>query len=137
MTVGKEYLDHQTRNTFLEQHPDSTMSSMAASGEHEQLLMSALNVFYRDFTHLTGVLLRAAFYLTPIIYPPDILGERVAALLKLNPVYYPVLLARSVLYYGEIGNMETWLTGFGAATAVLLLGLLVFTSTQEKFVYYA
>jgi ABC-type polysaccharide/polyol phosphate export permease len=50
------------------------------------LIMSTANVFFRDFSHLTQVLLRALFYLTPVLYRPSLLGDKVAAILKINPV---------------------------------------------------
>ena len=101
------------------------------------LLLATLNVFFRDFTHLTGAVLRALFYLTPIIYPPDLFGEQAAAYLKLNPIYYPVVTARDVLYYGNIPSLEMWLIGFGLSLAGLFIGARVFIKNQNKFVFYA
>lgn len=101
------------------------------------MLMCTLNVFFRDFTHLTSVLLRALFYLTPIIYPASLFGPKGQLLLRLNPAYYPVAIGRDVLYYGRISSLEDWGIGFAAAVLVFVVGLLVFTSTQRRFVYYA
>ena len=100
------------------------------------MLICTLNVFFRDFTHLTSVLLRALFYLTPIFYKPDLLGPKTEALLRLNPVFYPVVVTRDLLYYGQVPSLEMWLTGFGFAVALFTMGLMTFTSTQNKFVYY-
>ena len=101
------------------------------------LFLASLNVFFRDFTHLTEVLLRVLFYLTPIIYPPSLFGPEIEQLLKLNPVASPVLLARDVLYYHQVPTPELWLQSIAMSLIVFLGGLLVFTRTQEKFVYYA
>ena len=101
------------------------------------LLLATLNVFFRDFTHLTAAVLRALFYLTPVIYPPDLFGEKAAMLLKLNPVYYPVVTARDVLYYGQVPPLEVWLIGFAVSIAGLALGAAVFMKNQNKFVFYA
>lgn len=101
------------------------------------LLMSVVNVFFRDFSHLTSVFLRALFYLTPIFYPPEMLGPRIAPWLQLNPAYYPVVLGRSVLYYGEVGSPHLWANGFLAATIVFFVGLIVFITTQDKLSYYS
>jgi len=101
------------------------------------LLMCVLNTFFRDFAHLTSVFLRAMFYLTPILYPPEMLGPDIEPFLKLNPAYYPIVLGRSVLYYGEVGSMSLWAIGLASALAVFGAGLLIFTSTQERFLYYA
>ena len=101
------------------------------------LLLATLNVFFRDFTHLTGAVLRALFYLTPVIYPPDLFGEQAAAYLKLNPVYYPVVTAREVLYYGTVPSTEMWLIGFGLSFLGLFIGARVFMKNQNQFVFYA
>ncbi len=101
------------------------------------LLLASLNVFFRDFTHLTEILLRVLFYLTPIIYPPSLFGPEIEQLLKLNPIASPVLLARDVLYYHQVPTPELWLQSLGLSLVVFLGGLTVFTRTQEKFVYYA
>jgi len=101
------------------------------------LLLSALNVFFRDFTHLTEVLLRALFYLTPILYPPGLFGPVMEALLKLNPAYYPIVAARDALYYHRISPIEVWVSGYALGLFILLFGVSVFTRNESKFVYYA
>ncbi len=101
------------------------------------LLMCSLTVFFRDFTHLTPVLMRALFYLTPIFYRPDMLGPKGEVLLRLSPVFYPVVATREVLYYGRIPGAEMWGLGYGTALLLLAVGLLVFTKTERRFVYYA
>jgi ABC-type polysaccharide/polyol phosphate export permease len=101
------------------------------------LFMATANVFYRDFSHLTQSLVRMLFYLTPIFYPASFLGPKVEMFLKLNPVYYVVETARSVLYYGIVSSWQTWVIGFAMAIGVFMLGLKVFVSYESKFIYYA
>lgn len=113
------------------------LAMLYVMGAGGAILMCSLNVFFRDFTHLTSVLLRALFYLTPIFYPPTIMGPEAQRFLQLNPLYYPVVITRDVLYYGEVSSTEQWLIGWTAAAAVMLAGLLVFSSTEDRFVYYA
>ena len=101
------------------------------------LMLCSLNVFFRDFTHISGFLLRMLFYLTPIIYRPEMLGPSGAAWLKLNPVYYPVTAARDVLYYATPPAASIWIGGCGFALVAFVLGLFIFTRAESKFVYYA
>lgn len=101
------------------------------------LIMATLNVFFRDFLHLTEVILRLMFYLTPILYRPEIFGEQVRFFFQLNPAYYPIVATRSVLYDQVMPSAEIWALGYGAACLSCLLGLYVFVKTQDKFVYYA
>ncbi|MEK7704761.1 MAG: ABC transporter permease [Myxococcota bacterium] len=101
------------------------------------LLMATLNVFFRDFTHLTAAIMRALFYLTPIFYSPSMFGPHAERYLRLNPMYYPVIAARDVLYYGVVPPAQIWLVGFGAAFFVLVVGLWAFVRNEVKFIYYA
>jgi ABC-type polysaccharide/polyol phosphate export permease len=101
------------------------------------LLMSTLNIFFRDFTHLTGAIMRALFYLTPVLYSPTMFGEQADLVLRLNPVYYPVVAGRAVLYYGEVPGLDIWAPGFGYALAAVALGVMVFVANETKFIYYA
>ncbi len=50
------------------------------------LVMGVLNVFFRDVGHLVGIGLQLWFWLTPVVYPAEILPESVRAFLLLNPM---------------------------------------------------
>jgi ABC-type polysaccharide/polyol phosphate export permease len=65
------------------------------------------------------------------------LGPKFEFVLKFNPVYYPISATRAVMYDGVVPGMEVWGIGFAIAAGFLLLGLAVFTGTQDRFVYYA
>ena len=101
------------------------------------LIMATLNVFFRDFLHLTEVILRLMFYLTPILYRPELFGEKAQFFFQLNPAYYPIVTARSVLYDQVMPDPHLWVIGYATAFASCVLGLFIFTRTQDKFVYYA
>lgn len=49
------------------------------------LALGAVNVHYRDVQHITANLLTFLFFLTPIIYPADVVPERLKFTLDLNP----------------------------------------------------
>jgi len=48
--------------------------------------LSALYVRFRDVNYIWEVVLQAAFYATPILYPLSILSDKVSKLLLLNPM---------------------------------------------------
>lgn len=125
---------HEVPLTFPLVIPLLVILLLLASGA--AMVMSTVNVFFRDFSHLTSVLLRALFYLTPIIYPPELLGPGARPYLQANPAYYPVMIARDVMYRGQIPTLELWGVGLAVSVAVFLLGLRVFTSAQGRFIYY-
>jgi ABC-type polysaccharide/polyol phosphate export permease len=100
------------------------------------LIAATANVFYRDFYHLLPAILRILFYMTPIVYSADFLGEGAANWLRFNPVYYPVITARAVMYYGTIPSLQTWMAGFAVAFGTLAVGFALFLRCENKFLYY-
>lgn len=61
--------------------------------------LAALNVKYRDTSHIWEIIMQAAFYATPIIYPLSIVVEKsepIAKLLLFNPIAQAI---QDVRYY--------------------------------------
>lgn len=69
------------------------------------MFLSTLAVFWRDTTHLIGIVLQFWFFLTPVFYSLDILGgEHVARLIRwFNPMAALIDFYRDILY----GNTVT------------------------------
>jgi ABC-type polysaccharide/polyol phosphate export permease len=98
-------------------------------------VFSTLNVFFRDFTHMTEVLLSLLYFATPIIYPLDAVPQNYQAVLKMNPLLYLLDGFRDPVYYGRLPSAESigfaFLAGFGA----LVLGWMVFRANQASLVF--
>jgi ABC-type polysaccharide/polyol phosphate export permease len=99
------------------------------------LFLSTLAVFFVDIVDMYGILLTVWFYLTPIIYPRDVVPQSFALLVQLNPMTLMLGLFRSIIYLGEAPTLATW--GLAAALALLSLGIgwLVFTRKVNEFAY--
>lgn len=66
--------------------------------------LSALNIKYRDTAHIWEIIMQAAFYATPIIYPLGLViakSELAAKIIMMNPVAQAVQDARHVLVTSE------------------------------------
>lgn len=79
------------------------------------VLVSILNVYFRDISHLIGVGLQPWFFLTPIIYPlstPQLNGEvggiGYRTLLRLNPMTHFAEAYRNVLYDLRWPTLTVW-----------------------------
>ncbi|HDZ20229.1 hypothetical protein LCGC14_0018290 [marine sediment metagenome] len=99
-------------------------------------LVSALNVFYRDVAQVLTVLLTMWFWLTPIIWQPDMLPEKYRIFLKLNPLYYVVEGYRSS-FTAQTGFWENPSMGaYFWVVALLVFGLggWVFRRLKPDFV---
>jgi ABC-2 type transport system permease protein len=99
---------------------------MATFGLGLGLMLSALNVYFRDIQHFMSILFLVWMYLTPIIYPFSYVPLRYHRLLLLNPITDASLCYRAVLYDGRLPD---WLQ-FGYFTAwavgIFAIGLLIF-----------
>lgn len=100
------------------------------------LLVSAMTVFFYDVGEIYRALITPWMFLTPIIYPLDIVPDKYVSFLKLNPMYYFVECFRAPFYKGESPDMS--MLGFCAILAILsmLLGRTVFKRSEDYFVYY-
>lgn len=50
------------------------------------LIISSVNLFFRDLERLTSIFTTLLFYFTPVIYPETMIPERYRALINLNPL---------------------------------------------------
>ncbi len=104
------------------------------------LILSALTVYFRDIAHLYSVLLTIWMYLTPILYPIELLKDSnvkfVYTVVKLNPMYYYVDSVRSAVMYHTIPSAQNSLICAGFAVGFLILGSLIFKKCQGKFILY-
>ena len=100
------------------------------------LILSALSVYFRDVTHLYGVLSLAWMYLTPIFYPVSAVPEVVAQVIVSNPMYYYITLFRELVLYGRIPESYIWWTCLWMSVLMLAIGLAVFHKLQRNFILY-
>ena len=102
------------------------------------LALSVLNVYFRDVAHLVGILLQVWFYATPIVYPIGFVQEATKnlgwamTLYRLNPMVRFVEAYQDCLYHLRLPTVANVAYLLAAATAALLVGLLVFLRLEPK-----
>ena len=99
------------------------------------LLMSSLAVLFMDVMEMYQLLLQALFFLTPILYPKDIVPKHLSWAMALNPMYYMVEIVRKPIYEGRIPDGATLLVSVGLAVGSLLLGAWIFTRQADELAY--
>ena len=99
-------------------------------------ILSAVSVFLRDMFYIYGIVIMMWTYLTPIMYDISTISPTLQPFLKLNPLYHYINFAREIILYGRIPQPFTWLTCIVSAVVVLIIGVVVFKKTQDKFIYY-
>ena len=100
------------------------------------LILSTVAVFLRDMFYIYGIVIMMWTYLTPIMYDISTISPTLQPFLKLNPLYHYINFAREIILYGRIPQPFTWLTCIVSAVVVLIIGVVVFKKTQDKFIYY-
>ena len=96
-------------------------------------LLSAITVYFRDIEHITGVVLMAWIWMTPVMYSNDALTGWISTVLKLNPMTYVINAYHSILYYKDLPNMGD--LGIIAAIGIicLVIGECVFMHLEGGF----
>ena len=64
--------------------------------------LAAANVYFRDMTYLWGILVQALFFLTPIVYTPDLVERELAAYPTLVRIYNDLPMAVVVRIYRNL-----------------------------------
>ncbi len=98
------------------------------------LLLASTNVFFRDTSQVLGMAFQGWFYLTPIVYPLQLVPQSLRGWVALNPLTTLVALYRQAFLAGEVG----WVPGTArlalVAVALLALGWWSFHRLAPAFV---
>lgn len=96
-------------------------------------LLAALNVKYRDFRYVIPFIIQALLFLTPVIYPINLLEyQTVQYLIALSPVYAAIELFRMPLT-GLPPDQTLMTISLCSGIFFLFLGLYYFRRTEDFF----
>ncbi|MGD8751681.1 MAG: ABC transporter permease [Anaerolineales bacterium] len=102
------------------------------------MVLSTFSVYYPDIAEMYKVVLRAWLYLTPVIYPEDILPDIVLQWVRiLNPMYHLVRIFRYPIYNGKIPTMVDFIPGLIISVVMFLIGWAIFSRKAHEFAYRA
>lgn len=99
------------------------------------LLLSALAIYFPDVAEMYQILLTAWMYLTPIIYPEEIIPERFLSLYRINPMYWMLKMFRLPIYAGRLPTFAEVLPALAWSVSFLIFGWLFFTSKSDEYAY--
>jgi ABC-2 type transport system permease protein len=97
------------------------------------LAMTAVSILFGDVREMVQAGLPALMYLTPIIYPIEIVPERFRWVVKLNPLVYLVEIVRDPIYYGIVPSPTTLAVSTLLALGSLTIGWSIFRHLAPRF----
>ncbi|MCQ2471908.1 MAG: ABC transporter permease [Clostridia bacterium] len=103
------------------------------------LILSVLNVFFKDIEYIYDVVCTMLFYATPIMYRLETLkigAGAVGTILKLNPLYSIIEMFRCCVLYCRMWDWNHFYYAIGASVVVLLIGIWAFYKNQDKFILH-
>jgi ABC-type polysaccharide/polyol phosphate export permease len=100
------------------------------------LLISTWAVYFPDISEMYQIVLTAWMFLTPIMYPEELLpADYRVYITMLNPMYHMVKLFRIPTYYGRFPTWMEFLIPLVIALVMLIVGWVVFARKSDEFAY--
>jgi lipopolysaccharide transport system permease protein len=99
------------------------------------LVLSCLNVYFKDMQHIWGVLLKMGFFLTPIFYPvPMFIPSAKAAIYSLNPMTQIIVFARDALIYKKAPSLAGFLFLFVSVSVIFAVAYFIFKKLEDGII---
>jgi len=95
--------------------------------------LASLGVFIRDINHIINLVLTVWLFLTPIVYPEQIVPETLLPVLRLNPFTSVVAGYRNILLEGVPPDIGQWLYLVGVSLTAFFLGYYWFVRSKKAF----
>jgi len=95
--------------------------------------LSAIGVFLRDISQVTGMLTTILLFLSPVFYPVSRLPEQYRSWLMLNPLTFVIEEARKVLIHGQLPDASGWLVAMVTGLVCAWLGYWWFQRAKRAF----
>jgi len=110
------------------------MIPMFFLGSAMGLVLSVISVVASDISSMFNTALGLVFYITPVIYSPDVSSQFLQTMVKLNPLSYLITGARDMLLYGKLDNVEIYLFVTFISFLLFLLALRLFYVAEQRVV---
>lgn len=96
-------------------------------------IVSAVTVYFRDLEYVLGIIQMIWMYMTPIMYPIEMVPEEMQSIFRLNPMTSVIVAYRDILYYKQVPDVSTLLQASILGVVVLVVGVLLFDKLKRNF----
>jgi len=97
------------------------------------LIMSALNVYYRDISHGVGILTFLWMWVTPIMYTMDSTDSLLGFVNHINPMTYFIEIFHDIMYFGTYPEMQYLIICTVLAVIAVFVGMIMFKKLEHGF----
>ena len=111
------------------------LALLCLNGVWMGLLLGLVSARFRDVPQIVASVVQVAFFLTPIIWKPELLPDR-AFVLELNPFFHLVELVRAPSL-GQAPGLVSWLAAVGITLGGWLVTLLMYRRYRWRIAYWA
>ncbi|MDE0182342.1 MAG: ABC transporter permease, partial [Caldilineaceae bacterium] len=110
------------------------LALLCLNGVWMGLLFGLVSARFRDIPPVMDSIVRIFFFVTPIIWMPELLPDR-TVLLDFNPFFHYVELVRAPLL-GQAPQLASWLAVLGMTLGGWLAALLMFRNYRRRVAYW-
>ena len=110
------------------------LALLCLNGVWAGLLLGLVSARFRDVPQIVASVVQVAFFLTPIIWKPELLPD-CALVLDLNPFFHFVELVRAPLL-GRAPGLGSWLTVLGITLGGWLVTLAMYRRYRWRVAYW-
>ncbi len=97
---------------------------------------SVLNLNIRDYQPLQSLILQGLFYVTPIIYEPDMLAKKGFSLVyQLNPIYYILEIVRMPMLGRELPSLNIYAVAVVITAALFLMSVRLVMKSKKGIAF--
>lgn len=96
-------------------------------------VLSALGVYVRDISQITGMVTTMLMFLSPIFFPMSAMPEEFRGLIAINPLVYFLEEGRNTLIFGVVPDPLHLIYAWAGSIAVAAIGFAVFQKMRNGF----
>ena len=97
------------------------------------MIISAVDVYFRDLEHILGIVAMAWMFMTPIMYDIRQVPAGLMPVFRLNPMTNIIAAYRDILYTGKVPDFAALGISLGIGILFLALGFVLFGKLKRRF----
>jgi len=95
--------------------------------------LASINVKYRDVRYIVPFFIQMVMFLTPVIYPMSMLGNKYKWLLMMNPMCGVIETARGVIFNNSLVDWTLLSVSIAVSVILFVFGIMYFRKTEHFF----